>query len=267
MGTKAVAVREAPGDARQEAFIKALGLDKVTPEQRELALAIADRYDLDVMLKHLVMIDGRPYISRDGLLWVAHRSGQFDGIEVTDPVLENGFWRSRCRVFRKDISRPIEYPGRYPASGGNARFAPEMAIKVAEVMALRRAFNVSAPAYEERWERDDIATAAPTEAPKPIAQRIAERAAVTTRQPDTTPADASPEPTAEPSGEDDTVEGAAVEVAGLSADDLRSWLREHFVGITEARDTAKRLFGNDSLTAITDEQRVALRDELAAVQR
>lgn len=227
MTTKAVAVRKdiAVADARQEAFIKALGLDKVTPEQRELALAIADRYDLDVMLKHLVMIEGRPYISRDGLLWVAHRSGVFDGIEVTDPVLENGFWRSRCRVYRKDISRPTEYPGRYPASGGNARYAPEMAIKVAEVMALRRAFNVSAPAYEERWEREDVATIAPAEQPKTLAETVAERraavAVTTSTTPDVPPVVEAAPPVADvvdPAGGADIVESVAVEVAPQQCD-------------------------------------------------
>ena len=68
------------------ALLRAVGLDKLSPPQRELALNIAARYDLDLLLKHLVMIEGRPYITRDGLLHVAHRSGQLDGIETTEPV-------------------------------------------------------------------------------------------------------------------------------------------------------------------------------------
>ena len=32
--------------------------------------------------------------------------------------------------------------GRYPTSGGNQKYAPEMAVKVGEVMSLRRAFDV-----------------------------------------------------------------------------------------------------------------------------
>lgn len=144
---------------RKGAILRAIGLDKVPPEQREIALAIADRYGLDLMLKHVVLVDGKPYITRDGLLHVAHRSGALDGIEVTDPELVKldgvgEFWRAKASVYRKDMSRPFTYQGRYPAKGGNQRFAPEMAVKVAEVMALRRAFDVSAPVVEERWDVD-----------------------------------------------------------------------------------------------------------------
>lgn len=157
-------------DARRSAaLLKAIGLDRVPPEQREIALAIAKRYELDLLLKHLVLVDGRPYVTRDGLLHVAHRSAQLDGIEVTDPELvdmpgQGTFWRATASVFRKDMSRPFRYTGRYPAKGGgNQRFAPEMAVKVAEVMALRRAFDVSAPVIEERWDMEATVSApAPT---------------------------------------------------------------------------------------------------------
>jgi len=107
-------------DARELALLKAIGLDKAAPEQRELALSIAKRYDLDPMLKHLVLIDGKPYITRDGLLWVAHRSGQLDGIEVTKPVLVENFWECTASVYRKDMSRPFTFPGRFAKAGRNA---------------------------------------------------------------------------------------------------------------------------------------------------
>lgn len=170
---------------RQAALLKAIGLDRVPPEQREIALAIAKRYELDLLLKHLVLVDGRPYITRDGLLHVAHRSGVLDGIEVTDAELVDmpgagQFWTARCSVFRKDMSRPFTYQGRYPAKGGNQRFAPEMAVKVAEVMALRRAFDVSAPVIEERW---DIETP-PAPEPVPLREQVAARKAAITSGPD-----------------------------------------------------------------------------------
>jgi hypothetical protein len=167
----------AVSDPRELALLKAVGLDRVAPEQRELALNIAQRYDLDLMLKHLVMVEGRPYITRDGLLHLAHRSGQLDGIETSEPVIVDDYWRSTCSVYRKDMSRPFTYTGRYPTKGGNAKFAPEMAVKVGEVMALRRAFDVAAPALEERWDVDVPVVAAP---PKPtLAERAAEtRAAI-----------------------------------------------------------------------------------------
>lgn len=161
--------------ARKLALLKAVGLDRVAPEQREIAVNIANRYELDLLLKHVVLVDGRPYITRDGLLHVAHRSGQLDGIDVTKPVLEGDFWTATCSVYRKDMSRPFTYHGRYPAKGGNARFAPEMAVKVAEVMALRRAFDVSAPAVEERWDQE-VPAPEPAERPS-LADAVAKKQA------------------------------------------------------------------------------------------
>lgn len=183
-------------DPKEAALLKAVGLDRVPPEQRELALAIADRYGLDLMLKHIVLIQGRPYITRDGLLHVAHRSGVFDGIEVTDPELRDTHWHARATVYRTDMSRGFTYSGRYPAKGGgNAAFAPEMATKVAEVMALRRAFDVSAPVMEERWDIEDVAAPAPRPVAS-IADKAAEaRARIEAR---TTAAGTMPAPAEEP---------------------------------------------------------------------
>jgi len=173
---------------REAALLRAIGLDKVPSEQREIAIAIAKKYDLDLLMRHLILVEGRPYITRDGLLWIAHRSGQLDGIEVTDPAIVTlpgvgEFWRATCSVYRKDMHRPFTYQGRYPTRGGNQRFAPEMAIKVAEVMALRRAFNVSAPVLEERWDLPTIsadvdAVSVPQQPPRTLAERVQERKAV-----------------------------------------------------------------------------------------
>jgi hypothetical protein len=179
MTTEIATIDEAESK-RKQALAKAIGIDKLPPEQRELVVAIATRYELDLLLKHVVLIEGRPYVTRDALLHVAHRSGQLDGIEVTDPELvklegQGDFWRAKCSVYRKDMSRPFTYQGRYPAKGGNQRFAPEMAVKVAEVMALRRAFDISAPVFEERW---DVEVPAPVEE-ESISERVSrKRAAV-----------------------------------------------------------------------------------------
>lgn len=163
------------GDERDKALLRAIGFDKLAPAQRELALNIAQRYQLDPMLKHLVMIEGGAYITRDGLLHIAHRSGFLDGIETTEPYLDGDFWRAKCSVFRKDMSRPFVYGGRYPAKGGNAKYAPEMAIKVAEVMALRRAFDVAAPTAEERWDDAAIETFETPSPPTSLAATITTR--------------------------------------------------------------------------------------------
>lgn len=161
---------------RKLALMQAIGLDKLAPAQRELAVNIATRYGLDLLLKHLVIIEGRAYITRDGLLHVAHRSGVLDGIEVADVVLDGEYWRATCSVYRKDMTRPFTYSGRYPVKGTNAKYAPEMAVKVSEVAALRRAFDVSAPTLEERWDQDAPAAEPPKKTS--LAEKVAARVAV-----------------------------------------------------------------------------------------
>ncbi len=161
---------------RRLALLKAVGLDRANPEQRELAFNIAKRYELDLLLKHLILVEGRAYITRDGLLHIAHRSGQLDGIETTEPVLADGFWRATASVYRKDMSRPFTYYGRYPENGTNKKFGPEMATKVAEVMSLRRAFDVAAPTAEERWDTE-VPAQEPPRAPASLAERVQQRRA------------------------------------------------------------------------------------------
>lgn len=125
-------------------IVALLGLNPRDPKTHAM-VAVCSAYHLDPLLKHVVVIPGGGvYITRDGLLHIAHRSGQLDGIEiVSGPDLVDGEWRVTVSVYRKDMSRPFTFPGRYPVSGGNRKYAPEMALKVAESMALRRAFDVS----------------------------------------------------------------------------------------------------------------------------
>jgi hypothetical protein len=132
---------------------KMLGLNPADPRSRA-AVAIAEAYGLDPVMKHVIVIPNKgPYITRDGLLHVAHRSGQFDG-EVVDmePVLtEDGMWIARVSVYRRDMKHPFSFPGRYPAKGKNSEYGPEMALVRAECHSLRRAFSVTGiPSYEEQ---------------------------------------------------------------------------------------------------------------------
>lgn len=173
----ALETADTTGDRRRKlAILKFTGFDRVPAEQRELAVTMANRYDLKLDLRHLIPIDGKPYITRDGLLWIAHRSGVFDGMAVSRPVLEDDFWHADATVWRKDMSHPFTFHGRYPAKGRNVNvaYAPEMATKVAESMALRRAFNVSAPSQDERWaDLPDLEPAAPRPS---VAELAAQRA-------------------------------------------------------------------------------------------
>jgi hypothetical protein len=148
------------GELKMTPVLAAFGLDPTKPKD-QAALLICNKYGLDILLGHVVVIHGAGvYITRDGLLHVAHMSGQFDGIEVSDVVDAGSHWITTASVWRKDMSRPFTYPGRYPKSGSNKQYGPEMAIKTAEVMALRRAFDVSGlPAFEERHAPVELHTA------------------------------------------------------------------------------------------------------------
>ena len=144
-------------DQQDEQILRYLGLNPNNPADRA-AVAVCRAYDFDPILKHVVVIPkGGVYITRDGLLHVAHRSGQLDGIVVEqEPVLHEGEWTCRVSVYRKDMSHPFTFPGRYSAQGGNRAYAPEMALKAAESHALRRAFDVTGlPTIDEGRPGED----------------------------------------------------------------------------------------------------------------
>lgn len=141
--------------------------DGIPDDDVALALAICQKYGLDPLLRHVVLIaknvkneaSGQwtkrydAYITRDGLLHIAHASGLLDGIEVALGKDELGEW-AECTVYRKDMSRPFRYRvylseyAREPR--GAWRTHPRaMLTKTAEVFALRRAFDVALTPVEE----------------------------------------------------------------------------------------------------------------------
>lgn len=170
------------------AVLKYLGLRDDDPAA-QAAVLICQRYGLDPVLKHVVLIEerakndngqwekvGKPFITRDGMLHIAHASGQLDGIEMAvDPHLNDDgtHWEARVAVYRQGMSRPFSFPGRFPrkrtrwtGSGDNRRqvkedhpYGPEMAVKNTVSISLRHAFDVSAPVLEERFDRPDIVEA------------------------------------------------------------------------------------------------------------
>ena len=147
----------------ETAILRFLGLNPKDPAAQALVLTCR-RYELDPILRHMVLIDGRPYVTRDGLLHVAHRSEQLDGIEVLEQSETETHHVAKVAVYRKDMKKPFAYVGRFPKQRWNKKrnayeehpYGPEMAVKCAEVMALRRAFDVSLAAREEMWDREDV---------------------------------------------------------------------------------------------------------------
>lgn len=145
----------------QRRLLKALIMPRASDAQIELALLICEKYGFDPLLGHIVFINDRIYVRRDGLLHHAHRSGQLDGIEVEAERDRNGKWVATATVYRKDMSRPFRYSAlqvehENPASPAWQKSPRAMTIKCAEVMALRRAFSVGLTAAEEMGFGDDM---------------------------------------------------------------------------------------------------------------
>lgn len=138
-------------------------------------IAVACELELNPILKEVHFMPRRqkqgdqwltrvePLVGRDGFLSIAHRTGQFAGVEstaevVASPRLVEGKWENHpdlvatCTVWRKDCDKPFivnvsfaEYV-QQSNDGKPTRFWAEkpatMLKKVAESQALRKAFNV-----------------------------------------------------------------------------------------------------------------------------
>ena len=142
----------------------------ITPEQRqilrsmvdrnasdaqvEMLVLVANRYDLDPILGHVVLISGKVFVTHKGLMHKAHTSGQLDGIETVYGSEDGGGgdW-CECRVWRKDMTRPFVgriYLAEYRSNNPVWKQYPKaMAAKTAESFILRRAFDVSLTSQEE----------------------------------------------------------------------------------------------------------------------
>jgi hypothetical protein len=143
-----------------EKLLRYLGLDPRNVETQALVL-LCERYRLDPLLNHAGVIltknGPRPYITRDGMLEVAHRSGVFDGITVDEERRSSdgkGF-TAYVSVWRKDMSHPFRYGAQCKDDESQAKQGngPEMALARAERRALRRAFNI--PAYGDDSDSGD----------------------------------------------------------------------------------------------------------------
>ena len=150
----AQAAAEIAREDRLAQLLKTMILRDASNEQIEVAVRVCKRYGLDPLLRHVVFIAGQLYITRDGLMHLAHASGQLDGIEVEAVCDDDGRWIATARVYRKDMSHPFVYSAyqvehEVPTSRAWQKAPRAMTIKCAEVMALRRAFAVALPGAAE----------------------------------------------------------------------------------------------------------------------
>jgi phage recombination protein Bet len=139
---------------KQLDLIKNLFAKGCTEDEFALFVTLARTYHLDPFKNQIWCVkygpgQARVFTGRDGFLEIAHRSGQFDGMEsgVRDKIGEEGKIIGWARVHRKDMSHPFyvevdldEYRKETPAWKDMPR---TMIQKVAESQALRKAFSAS----------------------------------------------------------------------------------------------------------------------------
>lgn len=157
--TASLCVREASPqfDENKIALIRAKCAPNCTPTEFELLMHMADKYKLDPLVRQIWAVKYKDapaaiFCGRDGFLEIAHRSGQFNGME-SGTRMEGDEMIGWCKVWRKDMEHPFyvevylkEYQKPIPYSGkpGLWQTMPRVMIqKVAESSALRRAFSVS----------------------------------------------------------------------------------------------------------------------------
>jgi len=111
-------------------------------------------------------------VMRDGFLTIAHRSGKFAGIESGVKKNEEGDLVGWAKVYHKDFKHPVYQEADFSEynNAGNPLWKTKpktMIKKVAESMALRKAFNVSGVYAPEEMELEIAKTDQP-EAPLAI---------------------------------------------------------------------------------------------------
>ncbi|WOX55054.1 phage recombination protein Bet [Methanoculleus palmolei] len=142
-----------------------------------LLMHMSKVYHLDPLTHQIwaVKYPGAPaaiFCGRDGWLSIAHRDGQFDGME-SGTRTEGDDLIGWCKVYRKDMSHPFcvevsysEYVQRNK-QGAATKFWREkpktMLTKVAEAQALRRAFNISGLYDEAEFEPAPLPACGPVE--------------------------------------------------------------------------------------------------------
>jgi phage recombination protein Bet len=128
-------------------------------------IELARKYQLDPFARQIWLVKygdnpAQIFCGRDGYLAIAHRSGQFDGIQSGSRV-EDGELIGWCRVHRKDMSHPIEvevYASEYSTGKNLWKDKPRTMIqKVAEAQCLRRAFSISGLYSPEEIDTGDRA--------------------------------------------------------------------------------------------------------------
>lgn len=147
-------------EAEKQTIIDTVAKDLTVPE-RNIFFYQCQALGLNPLLGEICVIvyksktGGRQMsiqVMRDGFLTIAHRSGKFAGIESGVKEDEKGSLVGWAKVYHRDFKQPVYQEADFeeynvPEKGGKYtlwKTKPKTMIKkVAESMALRKAFNVS----------------------------------------------------------------------------------------------------------------------------
>lgn len=140
------------------------------PEALRLLIDFALEYQLDPRLRHVCLFFGQPYIELDGMLYMAHKTGEFLGIS-TKPlgpeektalgyVKEDIVWRAE--TFRKNIPMPFVAYGRITQAEVEEKTKDGQGFRnpvlrrdphhQAEVRAIRHALRLAFPIFPPSYD-------------------------------------------------------------------------------------------------------------------
>jgi hypothetical protein len=161
---------------------------------------VCKRYDLDPLLGHISLYDGKPYVHFAGYLHIANAHPQFAGIECLREWDDDTYFWATVRVHRGDRDFPAERTGKSrkqkrkkDGSTYTDDDADAKAFAQAARRALRMSFNIDHPDPAE----DDNG---PVAAPAPVVE-VARRVEQTS--------DPAPQPPVRTAGSDPTSEAEA----------------------------------------------------------
>jgi hypothetical protein len=128
-----------------------LGLSPGQPAAQALIL-VCQRYDLDPLLQHIEILDGKVYVKYAGYLHIANSSSHYQGAECVREWDDETYYWATVRVHRDDRMFYAERTGKSrkikPKRGGGTYVDDEADAKAfaqAHRRALRLAFNVDHP--------------------------------------------------------------------------------------------------------------------------
>jgi len=118
--------------------------------------ALFAEFGLRPDLGHIIVMGDRPYVTKEGLIYYAQKSGQLAGIEVEIIERTQDFCLIKATVRTKDGGKYEAY-GDADKNNTNRMVTPHL-IRMAETRAVNRALRVAFPigltSYEELAEQD-----------------------------------------------------------------------------------------------------------------